>query len=108
MPKLQEWLLITGILFAQLINIGTFGIRPWGWRLSLGLAAVPGSILLLGGLFLPDSPNSLIERGQFEKGREVLEHIRGTQQVEEEYSTILAVQEVGCSVCRAGQHLYCS
>lgn len=84
---------VTGILFAQLINIGTFGIRPWGWRLSLGLAAVPGSILLLGGLFLPDSPNSLIERGQFEKGREVLEHIRGTQQVEEEYSTILAAQE---------------
>ena len=88
--------LITGILFAQLINIGTFGIRPWGWRLSLGLAAIPGSILLLGGIFLPDSPNSLIERGQFQKGREVLERIRGTQQVEEEYLTILAAQEVRC------------
>ena len=89
--------LITGVLFAQLVNIGTFGIRPWGWRLSLGLAAIPGSILLLGGILLPDSPNSLIERGQFAKGREVLERIRGTGQVEEEYSTILAAQEVACS-----------
>ena len=83
-----------GILFAQLINIGTYNIRPWGWRLSLGLAAVPGTILLLGGLLLPDSPNSLIERGQFEASRRVLQRIRGAQQVEEEYQTILAAHEV--------------
>ncbi|DBA85607.1 TPA: hypothetical protein ACH3X1_005187 [Trebouxia sp. C0004] len=82
---------VTGILIAQVINIGTYHIRPWGWRLSLGLASLPGTIL--GGLFLPDSPNSLIERGQFEKGKQVLQRIRATQQVEEEYSTILAAQE---------------
>lgn len=69
--------MIAGILIAQVINIGTYNIRPWGWRLSLGLASVPGTILLLGGLFLPDSPNSLIERGQFEKGKQVLQRIRG-------------------------------
>ena len=83
-----------GILVAQLVNIGAFNIRPWGWRLSLGLAAVPGTILLLGGLFLPESPNSLIERGQFEAGRRVLQRIRGTKQVEEEYQTIVAAQQV--------------
>lgn len=88
---------VSGILIAQLINIGTYNIRPWGWRLSLGLAAVPGTILLLGGLFLPDSPNSLIERGQFEKGKQVLQRIRGTQQVEEEYAIIVAAQEVWLS-----------
>lgn len=50
-----------GILVAQLIN---YGVQDWdnGWRLSLGLAAVPASILFLAGLFLPESPNSLIER----------------------------------------------
>lgn len=87
-------LLLVGILIAQLINIGTYNIRPWGWRLSLGLASIPGTILLLGGLFLPDSPNSLIERGRFEEGKQVLQRIRGTQQVEAEYATILAAQEV--------------
>ena len=33
-----------------------------GWRLSLGLAGVPACVLLLGGILLPESPNSLIER----------------------------------------------
>ena len=38
---------IGGIVVANGINIGT---NQWvaGWRISLGLAAVPGSILLLG------------------------------------------------------------
>lgn len=46
---------------AQLIN---YGVNDWdnGWRLSLGLAAVPASVLTLGGILLPESPNSLIER----------------------------------------------
>ena len=45
----------------QLVN---YGVRNWadGWRLSLGLAAVPALILLAGGILLPESPNSLIER----------------------------------------------
>ena len=41
----------TGIVVANAINIGTNHL-VWGWRISLGFAAVPGSILLLGaGLF---------------------------------------------------------
>ncbi len=98
--------MVAGILIAQVINIGTYNIRPWGWRLSLGLASVPGTILLLGGLFLPDSPNSLIERGQFDKGKQVLQRIRGTQQVEEEYGTILAAQEVNDAHFCLSQSLY--
>lgn len=38
---------ISGIVVANAINIGTNRLL-WGWRLSLGLAAVPGSVLLLG------------------------------------------------------------
>lgn len=51
----------------QVINIGTEKLYPWGWRLSLGLAAVPATTLLLGGIFLDDTPNSLLERGHPEK-----------------------------------------
>ena len=41
-----------------------YGTNKWdeGWRLSLGLAGVPAVVLLLGGILLPESPNSLIER----------------------------------------------
>ena len=38
---------ITGIVVASAINIGTINLY-WGWRISLGLAAIPGTILLLG------------------------------------------------------------
>lgn len=39
------------------------------------------SLTLAGALWLPDSPNSVIERGQLEQGRAVLERIRGTPEV---------------------------
>ncbi|KAK9914843.1 hypothetical protein WJX75_001199 [Coccomyxa subellipsoidea] len=74
-----------GILAAQCINYGTSFIAPWGWRISLGLAGVPASILFLGSLCLPDTPVSLIQRGRPDLGRKVLERIRGTKNVEAEY-----------------------
>ena len=39
-----------GLVCASAINVGTNHLI-WGWRLSLGLAAVPGGILLLGAFF---------------------------------------------------------
>ena len=69
---------IFGILAAACINYGTVRTH-WGWRLSLGLAAVPAMILGLGALLLPDSPNSLVFRGKIEQGRKVLEGYRGGQ-----------------------------
>ena len=46
-----------GIIVAQLVNYGT-NTMDNGWRLSLGLAGVPGLILLIGSLVLPETPVS--------------------------------------------------
>lgn len=46
----------------QLINYATQYIPGWGWRLSLGLSAMPACILVLGGIVLPESPSFLIEK----------------------------------------------
>lgn len=73
-----------GILVADLINYFTDKIHPWGWRLSLGLAAVPATLMFVGGLFLPETPNSLVERGKLEEARAVLEKVRGTKKVDAE------------------------
>ena len=43
-----------------------------------------------GGLYLPDTPNSLIERGHEAEGRAVLERIRGVSNVDEEFNDIKA------------------
>lgn len=88
-------LMITiGILAANLINYGTAKIKGgWGWRVSLALAAVPAAIITIGSLFLPDTPNSLIERGHDEKARTMLCKIRGTDDVDGEYADLKAASE---------------
>src|ERR1700712_3129473 len=41
------------------------------WRLALALGAVPAFILLLARLDLPETPMSLLQRGQFVKAKQV-------------------------------------
>ncbi len=67
--QLYQLVLTFFILVAQVINLiinVTDAVR-WGWRLSLGFAFCPSFVLFLGGVFLPDSPNSLLERGKPEQ-----------------------------------------
>lgn len=78
-----------GILIANFINYGTNKIHPWGWRLSLGLATVPATFMFVGGLFLPETPNSLVEQGKLEEGRRVLEKVRGTKNVDAEFADLV-------------------
>lgn len=82
-----------GILAANCINYGTQKIAGWGWRLSLALAAVPALIITIGSLFLADTPNSLIERGHREKALVMLEKIRGTSNVQEEFDDMILASE---------------
>lgn len=87
-----------GIFVAQLINYGTQHIYPWGWRLSLALAGVPGLMLFLGALVLPDTPNSLIERGKLEQGEKVLQRIRGVDDVTVELEDIVDAVNVSRTI----------
>ncbi|KAL5727065.1 Sugar transport protein mst3 [Ranunculus cassubicifolius] len=88
-----------GIFVSSIINYFT-GKRTddFGWKLSLGLAAIPGFIIFFGGLFLYDSPNSLIERDQLHEAKTVLKKIRGTKDIHEEYSDLLAASEASKKV----------
>ncbi|CAN1164991.1 Sugar transport protein 10 [Linum perenne] len=79
-----------GILAASLINYGTAQIKGgWGWRLSLGLAAVPAIMIIIGSIFLPDTPNSILERGDTDTAREMLKKVRGTDNVDEEFQDLI-------------------
>lgn len=88
-----------GILVANLINYGTARIKGgWGWRLSLGLAAVPAILMTIGSLFLPDTPNSILERGHTEKAKQMLRKIRGTDNVGEEFQDLFDATEAAKKV----------
>lgn len=87
--QLFQFTTCLGILVANLINYGTEKIHPWGWRLSLGLATIPATLMFVGGLFLPETPNSLVEQGRMEEARKVLEKVRGTTKVDAEFDDLV-------------------
>ncbi|KAF7132582.1 hypothetical protein RHSIM_Rhsim09G0070100 [Rhododendron simsii] len=88
-----------GILAANMVNYGTAQMKGGnGWRVSLGLAAVPAVIMTVGAIFLPDTPNSLIERGQSEKAKEMLQKIRGVDDVSAEFQDLIDASETSKQV----------
>ncbi|KAK7331318.1 hypothetical protein VNO77_25540 [Canavalia gladiata] len=83
-----------GIFVANVLNYLFANMENGeGWRYSLGLAAVPAIMIIVGAIFLPDSPSSLIERGLDDKAKEELIKIRGTTDVEEEFKDLVAASE---------------
>ncbi|KAK9155740.1 hypothetical protein Sjap_003220 [Stephania japonica] len=84
---LIQLMITIGIFLANLINYNTNKIKGgWGWRLSLGLAAVSAAIVILRSLYLPDTPNSMIERSKSEEDmKKNLQRLRGTNNILEEY-----------------------
>jgi sugar porter (SP) family MFS transporter len=54
---------------------------------------VPALIITIGSLFLPDTPNSLIERGQIDEARTKLRRIRGIDDVDEEFVDLVNASE---------------
>nr|GEY79527.1 hexose carrier protein HEX6 [Tanacetum cinerariifolium] len=89
-----------GVLTANLINYGTEKIEAdWGWRISLAMAAVPASILTLGALFLPETPNSLIQHNKDpDKAKQMLEKIRGTDDIQSEFNDLLTANEISKNI----------
>ncbi|WVZ12369.1 hypothetical protein V8G54_016899 [Vigna mungo] len=88
-----------GIFVANLFNYYFAKIlNGQGWRLSLGLGAVPAIIFVIGSFCLPDSPNSLVERGCLEEAKRELVKIRGTTEIDAEFKDILAASEASQSV----------
>lgn len=88
-----------GILVANVLNYFFAKIHGgWGWRLSLGGAMVPALIITVGSLVLPDTPNSMIERGQHDEAREKLRRVRGVDDVDEEFNDLVAASEASMKV----------
>lgn len=96
-----------GILVAGLINFGTAKIEGgWGWRLSLALAAVPAIMMTIGSLFLPDTPNSILERGHTQKSKEMLQKIRGTENVDTEFQELVDASEAAKRVQHPWRNIF--
>ena len=95
-----------GIFTANMVNYGTQKLGDWGWRVSLGLAAAPALIMTVGGIFLPETPNNLVERKLEDKGRKVLERIRGTKNVDAEFQDIVDASDFANSIENPFGHIF--
>ncbi|CAK9172734.1 unnamed protein product [Ilex paraguariensis] len=95
-----------GIFIANFINYGADKIHPWGWRLSLGLATVPATLMFVGGLFLPETPNSLVEQGRLDEGRKVLEKVRGTTKVDAEFADLIEASKAAQAIKHPFRNLF--
>ena len=73
-----------GILGAYVVDYAFSKSEAWRWM--LGLAAVPGAILGLGMLKMPESPRWLLKHGREQEAGSVLSRIRGTSNVEVEFA----------------------
>ncbi|MFQ6619283.1 hypothetical protein Gotur_001108 [Gossypium turneri] len=91
-----------GVLSANIINFGTEKIKGgWGWRISLALAALPASILTIGAILLPETPNSLIQNSSNpDKAKTVLQRIRGTTDVQAELDDLIEASSISKTINR--------
>jgi len=97
-PEMRGFLVtlnIVAVTFGQLCAGVVCGIlvnTTNGWRLMLGLAALPASIQLFGFYFMPESPRYLVKVEKFAEAKAVLSSIRSPyHQIEDEIEDIKIV-----------------
>jgi MFS transporter, SP family, sugar:H+ symporter len=88
---LNQLMIVGGILAAFIVN--AILASSENWRLMLGLAAVPSLILLVGMLFMPETPRYLVHTGEEETAREVLEDLPGDEPPHERIGEIREVEQ---------------
>ena len=82
--------IVTGILVAYIVNFAIKGV-PSEWRWMLGLGAIPGLILAIGMIALPESPRWLVKHGREDEAKDVLGRARENESVDEEIGEIKEV-----------------
>ncbi|XP_057442559.1 sugar transport protein 5-like [Lotus japonicus] len=88
----------TGVVAASCINYAAAN-HTWGWRVSLGLAVVPATIMTLGALLIHDTPSSLVDRGKIDQARHALRKARGSAtDIEPELNHVIRSSQVSKTV----------
>lgn len=84
--SLNQLAITIGIVLAYVVDYVFADSGSWRWMLGFGV--FPAALLLIGTIFLPESPRWLVLGGQKNKAREVLQHVRATEDVSHELSDI--------------------
>lgn len=72
--SLYQWAITAGILFSYMIN-SVFAQAVFNWRWMLFAGVLPGTVLLIGMMFLGDTPRWLLSKNREEEARKILQKI---------------------------------
>ncbi|MGH3770226.1 MAG: sugar porter family MFS transporter [Pseudonocardiaceae bacterium] len=89
--SLNQYMIIVGTAMAAAIGYGLAFTGSWRWMLLIGV--FPAVVLVVGMLAIPDTPRSLVRRGQPERGWAVLIGLRGDPDVAEREFTEITTLE---------------
>src|SRR5699024_6554571 len=81
-----------GILSSYLVNYAFAPIESWRWM--VGLAVVPSVILMIGVLFMPESPRWLLEHRSEEEARKVMKLTRKPEQIDPEIEEMHEINRI--------------
>ncbi|KAI3901509.1 hypothetical protein MKX01_004225 [Papaver californicum] len=78
---------LTGYVFFTCL-IAACGGLIFGY--DIGISGVPAIIMTVGAIFLPDTPNSIMDRNKPEEAKKQLQRVRGPVDITEEYNDLVA------------------
>src|SRR5207302_6642902 len=89
--SLNQLMIVCGILAAFIVN--AILASSGDWRLMLGLAAVPSLVLLVGMIWMPETPRYLVHAGEEDTAHGVLEDLPGDEHPEARIAEIREVDQ---------------
>ena len=85
--SLNQLMITCGIVVSYLVDFMlTMGQQEWRWMFGLG--AIPAVILLIGMIYLPETPRWLMSRGFVDRAKDVLARTNKGKNVDEEIQNI--------------------
>ena len=85
--SLNQFCITFGILVSYLADYALTGAAS-NWRWMLGLGAVPGAVLFIAMLFLPESPRWLAGHNRADDAKEALQELRAGTDIEAELAEL--------------------
>ncbi|WP_086428072.1 sugar porter family MFS transporter [Staphylococcus cornubiensis] len=92
LSSLNQLMITIGILASYLVNYAFAPIE--GWRWMLGLAVVPSLILMIGVIFMPESPRWLLEKRGEKAARDVMNLTYPASEIDYEIENMKKINQI--------------
>ncbi|WP_174614426.1 sugar porter family MFS transporter [Virgibacillus ihumii] len=92
LSSLNQLMITIGILSSYLVNYAFADMEAWRWM--VGLAVVPSLILMIGVLFMPESPRWLLEHHSEKAARSVMKLTRKPDEIDKEIEEMNEINRI--------------